>query len=340
MILYSLGISCFGFIGLFKEFSDIDAKGASFLRSFWGFISLFLFVIFFNRKLLNTNLSFLLRNIIWGSLLGLAIFVYFQTIDYSNQSIAALFLFLQVVWYPIYSKLFFANETQKTRWFIYISSTLGTIIGVFVALDFFGENSFNELNFNSIISGLSVSFLAFLYFIFGRLLFFAYNETEKKLVYKVLTSLSLEDFYQKLLKDEIKEINKESSNFWLSYKKTLFQSFGMLLVSLLYIDYNYIFISNLLKPNSIIYGILLGTICFSIAFFLITYSDSVTINNSKYIPLNNKFKGLSQQIELLVSLILGYVFLNENLGVHGFIGVLILVISYVIGILYSENNNN
>lgn len=261
--------------------------------------------------------------------------------DYSNQSIAALFLFLQIVWYPFYTKLLFPDETGKNRWVVYILSNLFTVLGTFLALGFFRGNLFENLNSSAIFYGLTLSFMAFVYFVVGRWLFFYENKREKQLIQSILISFKLKGLYNQLLEDEI-EASSQSSQFWTSYQKTLYQSYGMVLVCFLYIPYNQNFVNDLFTIKAIANGILLGVLCLAMAFFLITYADtSDIIDKQKNITkLSTKIKGISQQIELVLALLLGYLILNENIGVDGLIGCIILVISYIIGVLFSERETS
>ena len=52
--------------------------------------------------------------------------------------------------------------------------------------------------------------------------------------------------------------------------------------------------------------------------------------------LSTKIKGVSQQIELVLALLLGYLVLDENIGTDGLVGCSILVASYVTGVMCAE----
>jgi len=337
ILTYSLGVSCFGVIGLFRTWSGLDAYGASFVRGVWGALILGLGAVIFNRSIIKVKLSYLIRCLLWGSILGIAIFFYFKTMDYSNQSIAAIFLFLQVVWYPIYTKLFLVEEAQRTRWTIYLSTQLLTIFGTFLALGIFQLRANYKLNNYAIIFGFLVSFTAFLYFVVGRWLFFSKSKQEKEILYSIFNRISLVPIYEKLLNDEHdSQVNLPS--FWISYQRTLYQSIGMVFVCFLYIPYNNIFFNRLFQLDALMNGFFLGSICLAAAFFFITYADSISYfeSNGTRSLLSTKVKGISQQIELILSLIVGYFLLNETIGMNGLIGCIILLTSYIVGLFFSE----
>ena len=336
-LLYATGVSCFGAIGLFRTWSGLDAYGASFVRGAWGALTLLLGALLFNPRIIKVSISYMIRCLIWGAILGLAIFVYFKTMDYSNQSIGALFLFLQVVWYPIYMKLVLPEESRKTRWSVYIPSQVITVLATFLALGLFDENITSHLSIKAVIYGFLVSFMAFVYFVIGRWLFFEKYERENKLSKIIFDKLSLRNMHKKLSNDEITS-SKNHSDFWISYQKTLYQSFGMVLVCFIYIPYDVIFWKSLMETQALANGILLGIICLAAAFFFITFADSVTVigKSGEKTSLSTKVKGISMQIELILALLLGYFVLQENIGFNGFFGCFILLISYMVGVLFSE----
>ncbi len=184
--VYALGVACFGAIGLFRTWSGLDAYGASFVRGVWGAITLSFGAFLFRPNIFKVSATYLLRCVLWGSLLGSAILIYFLTMDYSNQSVGALFLFLQIIWYPFYTKWLFPDESGKTRWLVYITSNLFTVLGTFIALGFFRSDLHQSLNLNAIFYGAILSFIAFTYFVVGRWLFFAGNKREMALIKEIL----------------------------------------------------------------------------------------------------------------------------------------------------------
>jgi hypothetical protein len=337
VLIYALGVACFGVIGLFRTWSELDAFGASFVRGIWGALTLTIVALIVSPSIFKVSFSYFLRCIIWGGFLGVAILVYFLCMDYSNQSIAGLFLVAQFIWFPIYTKITLKEESKNTNWIIYISSNILTLFGDFFALGLVGDNSFINLNKHALFYGALVSFMAFVYFVVGRWLFFFNNNREKEILYKIASSVGLVGVLESLeLSDKI--VSKDKPELFLSFQKTLFQSYGMAIAGFLYVPYNERFVYSLFNKTAILNGFFLGSITLALAFSLITYADSVSVikKNGDSGRLNTKIKGISQQLELVIAISLGYYLLEENIGPNGVIGCIVLIASYIVGTLFSE----
>lgn len=332
-LAFGVGTVLFGFVGLFKFMSGLEATIASFIRAFWGMATLIMIAGAIKREVFIATPTHFARCLGWGALMGLVVLLFFKTIDIANQSLAVILLFGgQGLWFPLYVYFFLPQESQKTRWSVYLATTVMTISGIICVLGSVA-NSSNINIFETAFYGLCCSFTAFIYFVAGRWLFFGDNKEERALLKRILPNQVIEH----LTNDEQRSVQLLSP-FWAAFQKTLFQIIGMCLVTAFLIsDVNSVLIA-FSTPTALIYGFLLGVICLAAAILLITWADIAvhTDSNGEVHRLPTKFKGISQQIELTIALIAGYIFLHDRLGSVGWVGVFILMSSYMIGIFWSE----
>lgn len=325
---FILGMFIFGFTGFFKQMSGMDANTAAFVRVFIGMVTLGMIALVFKREVLATNMTHFSRCALWGAMMGIMILSFFKLIEASNQSLAIILAFGgQGIWFPLYVKYALPNEAKKTRWGIYLASTLLTTTGLICAV---GGASGYEINVAAtVFYGFICSFVATVYFISGRLFFFSENTEERKILSYILPEKAL----QKLERDE-KHASQALSPFWKSYQNSFFQSVGMCLVTASLIPDTDTLIKVMHDHTALFYGILLGVGGLAIAIQLITWSD--TPSDAKEQPLSTKFKGISQQVELIIALLIGSIFLDDKLGAIGWVGVFILTVSYILGVLCSQ----
>lgn len=335
ILIYSLGVFCFSFLGFFKVNSGLNADGAAFFRGFFGILVLLLFSLAVKPRILKAKASYMLRSIFWGMLMGLAVIFYFKTMDSSNQSIAALLLCTQVFWYPIYTSLLSKHDLVKINWFVYSAAILLSFVGIYFMLDI--SYSALQIQGNVLFWGLLSSFTAFLYYVAGRWFFFNTNKNEKHFVLLFVQKFNLSNLYYSLLQDE-KSSTKELTDFWQSYQKTVFQVIGMFAVTLINLSNKEINLS-LSDTYAVLNSIALGVVGLAIPFLLITYADSASFRNlktHKFEKINPAVKGISQQIEPIGMLLVGYLLLNIEMSVSNIIGSIIFLLSYLTIIFYLE----